>query len=71
MEVDTELITGRVLGCGLNSLRVRFTLMIGAFCSIVAALVFYLLEADSQFSHALTASGYLKLVASIAAASSF
>ncbi|PLK68732.1 hypothetical protein C0V73_21980 [Rhizobium sp. TH135] len=71
MEVDTELITGRILGRGLNSLRVRFTLMIGTFCSIVAALVFYLLEAGSDFTHTLTTLGYIKLVASIAAASGF
>lgn len=72
MEVDTELITGRILGHGLNSLRVRFTIMIGVFSSLIAALVFYLLEyQDAETSHSLTAVGYAKLVASIAAASSF
>lgn len=72
MEVDTELITGRVLGRGLNSLRVRFTIMIGAFCSLVAGLMFYLLEyRNGGVAHSLTAAGYLKLLASIAAASGF
>ena len=71
MEVDTELITGRVLGRGLNSLRVRFTIIIGVFCSLVAALVFYLLESQDEVSHALTTTGYAKLIASIAAASGF
>lgn len=33
MEVDTELNTGRVLGRGLNSLRVRFTSIVGVFAS--------------------------------------
>lgn len=72
MEVDTELITGRILGRGLNSLRVRFTIMIGVFSSLIAALVFYLLEyQDAGASHSLTAVGYAKLVASIAVASGF
>lgn len=46
MEVDTDFIKGRVLGRGLNSLRVRFTIMIGVFCSLVAALEFLLLESQ-------------------------
>ncbi len=72
MEVDTELITGRILGRGLNSLRVRFTIMIGVFSSLIAALVFYLLEyQNTEAAHSLTAVGYAKLVASIAVASGF
>lgn len=71
MEVDTELNTGRVLGRGLNSLRVRFTSIVGVFCFLVAGLVFYLLESEGEVSHALTTMGYAKLIASIAAASGF
>lgn len=71
MEVDTDFIKGRVLGRGLNSLRVRFTIMIGVFCSLVAALEFLLLESQDGVSYTLTALGYGGLIASIAAAASF
>ena len=72
MEVDTELLTGRVLGRGLNSLRVRFTILIGVFCLLVASLTLYLLEYQGgNPPHSLTALGYLELAASIAAAAGF
>lgn len=70
MRDDIIQVENVPFGRGLNSLRVRFTIMIAAACVIISALVYFWLESqDGHVTHHIGVSGLVVVALATAAAS--